>query len=144
MNPEVVAFTCNWNGWSCVETAISSGMKYPKALKIVKVSCLSRIHAGLILQALDFGADGIMLIGCEPGKCHFGSNDDCISREYAKAQDILQLLGLNKDRLTLVQLAAFDGQKFITKATKFVENIRQLKNDTYESSTGKPANYINV
>jgi coenzyme F420-reducing hydrogenase delta subunit len=144
VDPEILAFTCNWNGWSCIETAISSGMKCPKSLKIVKVSCLSGIHAGLILQALDFGADGIMLIGCEPGKCHFGSNNECISREYAKAQGILELLGLNKDRLTLLQLSAFDGQKFVTKATKFVENIRQLISDTTEISTVKPGERVQV
>lgn len=144
MDPEILVFTCNWNGWSCIETAISSGIKYPKSLKIVKVSCLSRIHAGLILQGLDFGADGILLIGCQPGKCHFGSNDECIFREYTKAQGILELLGLSKDRLMLIQLSAFDGQKFASKATKFVENIRRIVINSAEKSARKPKESMHV
>jgi coenzyme F420-reducing hydrogenase delta subunit len=125
MNHEIVVFTCNWNGWSCIEAAINSGFKYPISIKVLKVSCLSRVHAGLMLQSLDLGADGIMLLGCEPGKCHFGSNSCNINLEYEKAQNILNLLGIPKDRLTLRQLPAFDGESFIKHVTKFIEDIKK-------------------
>ncbi len=125
LNPEIVVFTCNWDGWSCIETAVSAGLKYPASVKIVKVNCLSRIHVGLILQALNLGADGIMLLGCEPGKCHFGTNSDCVTREYEKAQSILALLGISKERLVLVRLPAFDGHKFVRQVTRLIECIKQ-------------------
>ena len=125
MNPAILIFTCNWDGWSCIETAVNTGLRYPVSVKIAKVNCLSRIHAGLILQALDLGADGVMLLGCEPGKCHFGANSDCVSREYEKAQSILELLGMSKDRVVLIRLPAFDGHKFIRQVTKLIEHIKQ-------------------
>ena len=125
MNPAILVFTCNWDGWSCIETAVSTGLRYPGSVKIVKVNCLSRVHAGLILQALDLGADGVMLLGCEPGKCHFGTNSDCVTREYEKAQSILELLGVNKGRVVLVRLPAFDGHKFVRQVTKLIEYIKQ-------------------
>ena len=105
---------------------MSSGLSYPPSVKIVRVGCLSRIHAGLMLQALDLGADGVMLLGCEPGKCHFGSNHNCVTREYEKAQDILELLGMDKGRLTLLRLPAFEGHKFVTKVLKFGDEVKQL------------------
>lgn len=124
--PEIVVVTCNWDGWSCVEAAVNSGLKYPPSVKVVKVNCLSRIHAGLILQALDFGADGLMLLGCEPGRCHFGTNSDCVTKEYEKAQNILELLGVDKNKLTLARLPAFAGHKFIARVVKFIEEIKLL------------------
>jgi len=137
VEPQILAFTCNWNGWSSIESAISLGLKYPKELKVIKVSCLSRIHAGLIIQALDFGADGIMLIGCEAGKCHFGSKHDCISKEYKKAQDLIQLLGIDTDRLMLLQVSAFDAKKFFSKTTRFTEHIKSLSKNCSENSKDK-------
>ena len=125
MNPAILIFTCNWDGWSCIETAINAGLKYPVSVKIVKVNCLSRVHAGLILQALDLGADGVILLGCEPGKCHFGTSSDYVTKEYEKVQSILELLGMSKDRVILVRLPAFDGHKFIRQVTKLIEHIKQ-------------------
>lgn len=126
MNPEILVFSCNWDGWSCIEAVANSGLKYPASVKVVRVSCLSRIHAGLILQALDLGADGIMLLGCEPAKCHFGTSSDCVNKEYEKAQNILELLGICKDRIVLIRLPAFDGDKFVKQITKFIQSIKQM------------------
>ncbi len=132
MNPEILVFSCNWDGWSCIESAVSSGLSYPPSVKIVRVGCLSRIHAGLILKALDLGAGGVMLLGCEQGRCHFGSNSDCVTPEYEKAQDILELLGMDKSRLTLLRLPAFEGHKFVTKVAKLIKEVKQL------STSGSP------
>jgi len=128
VNPEIIVFSCNWDGWSCIETAINTGLKYPSSVKIVKVNCLSRIHTGLILQALDLGADGVMLLGCESGKCHFDTNNDCVTKEYEKVQNILELLGMNKNMVVLVRLPAFDGHKFIKKLTSLIDTIKQISN----------------
>ncbi len=124
--PGILVITCNWDGWSCIEAVVSSGLKYPSSVQVVKVNCLSRVHAGLMLQALDLGADGLMLLGCEPGKCHFGADSDCVRKEYEKARTILELLGMDINRLILVQLPAFSGHKFVAKLLKFCEEIKQI------------------
>ena len=120
---EVLVFACNWDGWSCIETAANLGLCYPASVKVVRVSCLSRIHAGLILRAFELGADGVMLLGCEPGKCRFGIDSECIIKEYEKARSILEMLGMQKDRLTLVQLPAFSGREFVMRVTSFIAEV---------------------
>lgn len=83
------------------------------------------MHSGLILKAFELGADGVMLLGCEPGSCHFGTNNGCVSKEYEKTRNILQMLGMWKDSLNLVQLPAFGGQQFIAHITKFLDELEQ-------------------
>ena len=126
MNPEVLVFTCNWNGWSCIETATDLGLNYPPSVKIIRVSCLSRIHAGLIINAFELGADGVMLLGCEPESCNFGSNGECITDEYKKACGLLEMLGISTDRLVLRQLPAFAGRQFVEQITKLNEEIAKM------------------
>lgn len=125
MYPEVLVFACNWDGWSCLEAASNLGLNYPPSVKVIKVSCLSRVHAGLILKAFEFGADGIMLLGCEKGKCHFGTDCENTIKEYEKAQSILEMLGIWKGRLALVQLPAFDGNQFVSQVMKLMTEVEQ-------------------
>jgi len=126
MYPKIVVFSCNWDGWSCLDAAAHSGLHYPSSVRVIRVSCLSRIHAGLILKAFEFRADGVMLVGCEPGSCHYGSDGECISREYEKTRHILEILGIRKERLALVQLPAFDGQQFVAQVNKFLAEVAQI------------------
>ena len=123
---KVVVFACNWDGWSCVETAGQNRLSYPASVRVVRVSCLSRVHAGLILKAFEIGVDGVMLLGCQPDNCHFNFVEGVTENQYDKARSILKFLGLNDDRLQLVRLAPGDGAGFVKRITDFVASIERM------------------
>ena len=124
MYSEVLVFTCNWGGWTCIETAANLGLHYPATVKVVKVSCLSRLHTGLMLKPFELGAAGVVLLGCEPGNCHFGIDSKCTINEYEKARSLLKILGIEEGRLVLLQLPAYSGRQFIERLMKFIEEVR--------------------
>ena len=126
MYPEVLVFACNWSGWSCIETAAGLGLSYPLSVKVVRVSCLSRIHAGLMINAFELGADGVVLLGCEPGICNFGSNGERIAGEYEKARSLLEMLGISAGRLALWQLPAFAGRQFVEQIAELSAEIARM------------------
>lgn len=123
----IVVFACNWDGLSCVEAAAQKGLSYPASVKIVRVSCLSRIHSGLILKAFELGADGVMLLGCKPGNCHFEQDTSLVEHEFEKTQSILGLLGLSAEKLALVRMQRGDGSGFVKKVTNFIKEIVQTQ-----------------
>jgi coenzyme F420-reducing hydrogenase delta subunit len=123
----VVVFTCNWDGLSCIEATAQKGLSYPASVKIVRVSCLSRIHSGLILKAFELGANGVMLLGCSPGNCHFEIDAGLIEREYEKTRNILGLLGLREERLALIRLPGGDGPGFVKQVGDFIAGIEQAE-----------------
>ena len=127
----VVVFACNWDGFSCIEAAGQLGISYPSSVKIVRVSCLSRLHSGLMLKAFELGADGVMLLGCNPGNCHFDISTECIRQEYEKAQGILDLLGMGKERLALVQIHRGDGYGFTSRVTRLEQEVRHIQHTTH-------------
>jgi len=124
---DVVVFACNWDGLSCVEAAAQRGLLYPASVRVVRVSCLSRVHSGLVLKAFELGANGVMLVGCEPGKCHFETDAECIAQEYEKARGILGLLGLGEKRLFLAHMPGGDGSGFVSRLVSFIAEIEQLR-----------------
>jgi F420-non-reducing hydrogenase iron-sulfur subunit len=122
----IVVFACNWDGLSCIETAAQKRLTFPPAVKIVRVSCLSRVHTGLMLKALEIGADGVMLLGCDTHNCHFGIEESLIEQNFQKAQDLIKLLGLKKDRLVLVRLQHGDAAGFIERVNDFAGQFADL------------------
>ena len=124
---KVVVFACNWDGLSCIEAAAQKGLRYPASVKVVRVSCLSRMHSGLILKAFELGADGVMLLGCNPGNCHFEIDAGLIEQEYEKTRNILGLLGLREERLALTRLPGGDGPGFVKQVTNFIAGIARTQ-----------------
>jgi F420-non-reducing hydrogenase iron-sulfur subunit len=123
----VVVFACNWDGLSCIEAAAQKGLRYPASVKIVRVTCLSRVHSGLILKAFELGANGVMLLGCNPGNCHFEIDAGLVEQEYKKTRNILGLLGLREERLALTRLPGGDGPGFVKQVMNFVAGIAQTQ-----------------
>jgi coenzyme F420-reducing hydrogenase delta subunit len=123
----IVVFACNWDGLSCIEAAAQKGLSYPASVKVVRVSCLSRVHSGLILKAFELGANGVMLLGCNSGGCHFEIDSGLIEREYGKTRNILGLLGLQEKRLALIRLPGGDGAGFVKQVHDFIAGIQQTE-----------------
>ena len=115
-----VVFACNWDGLSCIETAAQKRLTFPPRVKIIRVSCLSRVHTGLMLKAFELGADGVMLLGCDSRSCHFGIEEELVNENVRKTARALALLGLKSDRLTLVRLPHGDAAGFIKRLDEFV------------------------
>ncbi len=120
---KIAVFTCNWDGWSCIDAAAGAGLSYPASVSIIKLPCLSSINAGLLAKSFEQGIDGVLLLGCRAHECAHGQFGDNIEKEFSKAADILKLLGKGSQRLKLVKLEAFDGNGFVREVTGFIEAL---------------------
>ncbi len=123
----IVVFVCNWDGLSCIENAAQKRLTFPSSVKIIRVSCLSRVHTGLMLKAFELEADGVMLLGCDSRSCHFGIEEELINQNFKKAQEVMRLLGLEQSRLIMVRLPHADGVGFIKKVKDFADRFMELR-----------------
>ncbi|MBM4446273.1 MAG: hydrogenase iron-sulfur subunit [Chloroflexi bacterium] len=126
-NADIVVFTCNWDGLSCIEAAAKSRLNYPPLVKVVRVSCLSRVHSGLILKAFELGAGGVMLLGCESDGCYYEKDDKFNVKEYERTRGVLGLLGLGLKKLKLTRLPRGDGAGFVKQVKNFIAEIEQAQ-----------------
>lgn len=118
--PRVVAFCCNWCAYAGADLAGVSRRQYSPSVRIVRVMCSSRIDAGLILQCFEKGADGVMVLGCHPGDCHYISGNQREEMRVQEVWELLDLLGIGRERLVLKWISAAEGELFGFTVDRFV------------------------
>jgi len=124
VDPILIVYTCNWNAYSGLEAAGAKGESYPASIHPVRVVCLARMNAGLILKSFEMGAAGVMLLGCPPGECYYGHEKIKIEEVFEEAQELIRVLGIDQKRLRLDWVEAEQGQDFADKVRKFATSIR--------------------
>ena len=60
---DIVAYCCEHCAYAAADLAGGLRMQYPPEIKIVQVPCTGKIDIILLLEALEAGADGLMVAG---------------------------------------------------------------------------------
>jgi coenzyme F420-reducing hydrogenase delta subunit len=124
---KVVVLTCNWNAYSALETAGAERRELSPAVHPLKVMCLGQISPGAVLKAFEKGADGVLLLGCPPGECHFEFGNLRAEELFVEAKRMAALLGYGEHQLKLDWAGAGQGEAFQDKVQAFVRGLRATK-----------------
>ena len=101
MELNIILFLCNWGPHAAYQTLQDSASEIPAEIKMVRIPCTGRISKALLLKPFELGADGVALVGCEPGTCRYGTGTATAQKNEEDTRSMLELLGLGKDRLRL-------------------------------------------
>ena len=124
--PRIVGFICNWGAYSGLEMAGMNKTRYAPNVQFVRLMCLGRVHAGLVLKAFELGADGVMLMGCPSGSCRYEFGIGKTKELVAQVGAILNLLGVGSQRLFLVEVPLGGGAFLARRVNAFVRRIESL------------------
>lgn len=88
--------------------------------------CTGRIDESLLLKAFENGADGVMVVGCLEGDCHYLSGNIRARARVKRVSDILEKIKIGPERIRMFNLSAGEGSKFAAYANEFAGKIREL------------------
>jgi F420-non-reducing hydrogenase iron-sulfur subunit len=60
---QIVAYCCEHCAYAAADLAGELRLQYPPSVKIVQLPCTGKLDVLMALQALDVGADGVMVAG---------------------------------------------------------------------------------
>jgi coenzyme F420-reducing hydrogenase delta subunit len=120
---KIIIFTCNWNAYSGLESAGRDHREYSADIRPIRVTCLGRLHPGIILKAFERGAAGVMMLGCPPDECHYDFGIRGVEEVFRLSQELLQLLGYRDRQLQFDCVAADDGETFVEKIHAFIAGL---------------------
>ena len=124
--PKIIGFLCNWCSYAGADLAGVSRLQYPPNIRVVRIMCSGRIDPVIPLEVFERGADGILVLGCHPGDCHYSEGNLYEERKIKMLKKLLALTGLGSDRLKLEWVSASEGQRFAQLVTEFTEQIKKL------------------
>ena len=114
--PQVCAFACNWCGYSAADQAGAAKLEYPAGVKIVRLMCTGMMDPYYVLRAFERGFDGVLVVGCHPGSCHYKSGNLQAADQMKRVASILRALGLGEERLLMTAASAAEGGVFADTA----------------------------
>ena len=129
--PIVVAFCCNWCSYAGADLAGTSRLQYPPNVRIVRVMCSGMVHPKLVMDALNKGADGVLICGCHPGDCHYLEGNLRAQKRAEAIGLMLEDFGLEPERFRLEWVSASEGPRFAQVMTDMVETVRGLGPSPY-------------
>jgi F420-non-reducing hydrogenase iron-sulfur subunit len=124
--PEIIAFCCNYCAYAAADLAGSRRMQYPANVRVVHVPCTGKVEMEHILSAFEKGIDGVLIAGCLEGGCHFLEGNLRAKKRSEYLRDMLDQIGVGRERLRMVNLSAAMAPTFVERVTEIVETVRGL------------------
>lgn len=124
--PLILGFLCNWCSYAGADLAGVSRLQYPTNVRIIRVMCSGRVDPIVILEAFIQGLDGVMVLGCHPGDCHYMTGNFYAEKRVDLVKKLLEMLEVSPDRLIIDWVSAAEGERFSRIVKEFTESVRKL------------------
>jgi heterodisulfide reductase subunit C len=123
--PRILAYVCQWSihsdrEWSQLDQLQSDN------LRIVNMPCSGRVDPAMILMALTRGADGVLVVGCNEGECHYERGTFLGRSKLALLGQILDQMGIADERVRFAELGALDRQVLPGMIRRFADEIKRV------------------
>jgi len=120
--PKLVCFSCKF-GWGY--------LKDPNALReeaalLTPVECSGRLDALHLLKAFKEGADGILILACEEGHCHFQEGNFRTLKMLYLLRDVLQAHGIDGERVRIEFSRDPEGRTILDRITQMKASLSGL------------------
>ncbi len=122
---KILAFLCNWCSYAGADLAGVSRMQYPHNIRVIRVMCSGRVDPKFILRGFEVGADGVIVMGCHFGDCHYLEGNYEAEKKFLMTKEFLKLIGFD-NRVRLEWVSASEGAIYAATVKEFTEQIKSL------------------
>jgi coenzyme F420-reducing hydrogenase delta subunit len=124
--PMILAFCCHYCAYAAADLAGSLRLSYPPNVRVLRVPCTGKVEVTHILRAFEWGVDGVVVAGCLEGGCHFLEGNLRARKRVERAKQLLDEIGLGRDRLEMFNLSSAEGPRFAEIMREMTERLRRL------------------
>ena len=124
--PKIIGFLCNWCSYTGADLAGVSRIKSAPNVRVVRTMCSGRVDPSFILKAFQLGADGVIVMGCHLGDCHYQEGNYKTIRRIPFLKRLLREFGIDPRRLRLEWVSASEGDRFAEVVNEMTAEVRAL------------------
>ena len=124
--PKILVFACNWCSYAGADLAGVSRLQMPPNCRVIRVMCSARVRPEFVITALSKGLDGVLVLGCHPGDCHYSEGNYFTRRRGLLLKKLLDYVGVDPERFQVRWVSASEGAKFADTVEQATEQIKAL------------------
>lgn len=125
-HPKIIAFVCNWCSYEGADKAGGQKLNYSADVKLIRVMCSGRVDPQFVMSALRKGADGVMVLGCHPGDCHYRNGNMKTLKRLKLLRKMALQFGIDPRRIMLDWVAAGEAERFQKLTNQMAGTVREL------------------
>ncbi len=114
-------------------------LQYPANIKIIRLPCTGKVDLVHLLRAFERGADGVYVLGCLEGDCHFRTGNLRARKRVDQAREILEAVGIGGGRVKMYNLSSSQAPRFVEIAAEMTQTIQALGPNPIKRSARKQA-----
>jgi len=120
--PKIVCFSCKF-GWGYLADQNVLSLQVKNWIPII---CTGKIDATDIINAFNKGAEGVLILGCPEGDCHYQDGNFEAKRRVYLLHKVLESYGIEKERLKIVLAIDPEGKRIPQLVKEMGESIKTL------------------
>jgi F420-non-reducing hydrogenase iron-sulfur subunit len=114
-------------------------LQYPPNVRIIEVPCTGKVDITHLLMAFEVGADGVIVVGCVEGDCHYMAGNLYAKKRVFRVKEILDRVGLGGERVAMYNLSSGMGGRFAEIVREMTGKIMELGPSPIRIATGTAA-----
>jgi F420-non-reducing hydrogenase iron-sulfur subunit len=123
--PKIVCFSCKFS-WGYLEEESSLAAQIKNWIPII---CAGKMEASYVVDAFIHGADGVLILGCPEGDCHYQDGNIEAKKRLALLRQVLLTHGIQPQRVKLVLSRDPEGKDIAGYINEMAETINTLSQE---------------
>ncbi len=124
--PKIVGFLCHWCAYAGADKAGADQKPFAPNVRAIRVQCSGGVDPELVLAAFERGADGVLILACHPGDCHYKEQNYRAIQRHQILLRLMEQAGIDGRRCRLDFVSASSGGRFVEIVEDMVEGVRRL------------------
>ncbi len=120
--PKIVCYSCKF-GWGYLsdEDVLSGQIE-----NWIPIICTGKIDAAHVMSAFVEGADGVLILGCPEGDCHYQDGNYEAKKRVYLLHRLLESFGIEKDRVRIELSVDPEGKKIPQLVKEMSKELARL------------------
>ncbi|MCL2475172.1 MAG: hydrogenase iron-sulfur subunit [Chloroflexi bacterium] len=120
--PKVICFACKFS-WGFAVASAKLNKQNGSAIPLI---CSGKIDASHLTQAFNQGADGVLVLGCNEGDCHFMDGNLEFKKRTMLFREVLKAYGIEGSRIRYFFGLDADGSSIDQIIEDFTTDLKTM------------------
>jgi len=120
--PKLVCFSCKF-GWGYLADQAELAAALPRWVPVI---CSGKVDVETILRAFRDGADGVLILGCPDGHCHFQDGNFQLQKRLTLLGKVLAQFDIDPRRVRTVFAYDPEGKTIAERCAAMLRDLRGM------------------